>query len=546
MEHEHEKGAQPASTKTTSSSSSTTSSRLPGVGAVQGYSAQQLMLKPSAQPGYMDQLQSLRPELRDELLNLDEAELKDPEVAGEIEARAEDEVETPAPEPLEQVQLRTDSASGSSSTARPAQSKLASRERTVKAGTVRTPTVSYKASDYKGNDTVNTAVGCFHTEVRGGRQGAAFTILKDNPLAVTGLAWRGLTSAERMTHLNALTRDADVMSDKGDQILKTMAFTVSELDVVTKAFELRFNLSVGQTLSTDKTGKDWDVAGLRRCWAILELLPAEHVENSPDLDHWTRFVGGYGWYNSGRDEASFGYDGLDSTTRGSPEGNHMDGVNWFNETVRHEVGHAVDNQLGSTTDAIVINAGPKWQTHGAQAALTAMLAAGGTIATWADAGQKREIEAVLLDCMQNNTPDDLYTNLAAMSCWGDLSSSEQDSIKYDRVALTVKDCGSEDKAPWNNLSSMGWNVGGRHYQVHYDARGWTSYDPAALGVKVSRYQFRAQGEWFAEAYACYYHPDTSGNTGTMLAEADSGTKRWFDANVATMGSGSSTTQSGSP
>lgn len=54
---------------------------------------------------------------------------------------------------------------------------------------------------------------------------------------------------------------------------------------------------------------------------------------------------------------------------------------------------------------------------------------------------------------------------------------------------------------------------GRVYQQAYSAK-WFSYDISARTKRVNNYQFRAEGEWFAEIYAIYYmremkesHPD---------------------------------------
>lgn len=46
-------------------------------------------------------------------------------------------------------------------------------------------------------------------------------------------------------------------------------------------------------------------------------------------------------------------------------------------------------------------------------------------------------------------------------------------------------------------------VGGRVYQQAY-AQVWVSYNLEARSKKLSGYQFRAPGEWFAELYACFY------------------------------------------
>ena len=55
--------------------------------------------------------------------------------------------------------------------------------------------------------------------------------------------------------------------------------------------------------------------------------------------------------------------------------------------------------------------------------------------------------------------------------------------------------------------------GPRIYQESYEGT-WVSYPASKRAAKVSNYQFRAPGEWFAELYALYYldklkdtHPD---------------------------------------
>ena len=84
--------------------------------------------------------------------------------------------------------------------------------------------------------------------------------------------------------------------------------------------------------------------------------------------------------------------------------------------------------------------------------------------------------------------------------------------------------------PWYRHAG-GVNLGGRHYMRSNDTK-WNSYAVAARGRKVSEYQFRAPGEWFAEAYAAYYEPLPDGTCDhSTLNGIDPTTKRWFDANV---------------
>jgi hypothetical protein len=75
-------------------------------------------------------------------------------------------------------------------------------------------------------------------------------------------------------------------------------------------------------------------------------------------------------------------------------------------------------------------------------------------------------------------------------------------------------------------------LGGRIYQRSYDTR-WTAYDRSARAKKVSKYQYRAPGEWFAEAYAAYYEPNADGTCDHhVLGNIDPISKTWFDNNAA--------------
>ena len=64
---------------------------------------------------------------------------------------------------------------------------------------------------------------------------------------------------------------------------------------------------------------------------------------------------------------------------------------------------------------------------------------------------------------------------------------------------------SESKGLWGDGdgAASAAAVGGRVYQEAYRS-DWYSYDVGARSAKVTNYQFRAPGEWFAEIYAMYF------------------------------------------
>lgn len=335
--------------------------------------------------------------------------------------------------------------------------------------------------------------------------------------------------------------------DVGDDVLKTLfdATPNAELKVLTILFEKRYDVSVGQTLSGDKTGKAWDTEGVRRCWTILETLPDDHVRGNAWLEHWTRYDGGSGaggFYSGGRKESSVTYDKdeIDKANTSAHKGDPLYGVVRFDKVVRHEVGHAVDKKIGAEAALCLGNAtGGNWEKHGAPTAdlVDKMIAAGGVKIKALKDEHKSAVAGAILKAMQDGKPGDTAKNIKALDIFkapdektpAALDQATLDDVLKDPVAVTSEKCG-KDKSPWYKLGDMGIDVGGRHYQVDY-GKTWVSYDKAALAKKVSTYQFRAPGEWFAEAYATYFQPDGEGKVGKLLEGRDPTTKEWFDKNV---------------
>jgi hypothetical protein len=299
---------------------------------------------------------------------------------------------------------------------------------------------------------------------------------------------------------------------------------------------LRFNLKV--TDSTDSAGTAWDKRGLRRCWDVLAMLPPEHIESNGDLKSLTRYRSGSieGWA-SDEGEAAIGYgdgndiDNTNETGAFTDAGDPLRGTNMFDATVRHEIGHRVDSSVGGPAYCATDDGGG-WLTWDSTDGIADRLvtASAGKISSWANADQKRAIIACLQTVVADRAPTDIGNRLRALPFLSNHASDAAQAtmladIEADGAVLTLSSSFS-NQGPW---SGTGIHLGDRVYHESYAWPQWVSYKHAARAKKMSTYQFRAPGEWFAEAYAAYYQPP--GAKGSLLAARDPATKAWFDANV---------------
>jgi hypothetical protein len=312
----------------------------------------------------------------------------------------------------------------------------------------------------------------------------------------------------------------------------------AEIQTLQQWVAVRFNLTVGS--SSDANGQAWDKNGLRHCWDVLGALPPSHVESNTDLSSLTRYRSGdiEGWA-SNDGEAAIGYgaghdlDNTNETGAFTDAGDPLRGKNLFDATVRHEVGHRVDDQVGGPAYEATDNGG-SWLTWdgGDGMAQRMVTASAGTISSWADAGQKTAIIECLQEVIDDRKPEEITARLEALPfCANHASDAAQlallNSIKADNAVRALRICFSH-QGPWGTATG-GVMLGDRIYQESYSWPQWVSYKHAARAKKVSTYQFRAPGEWFAEAYAAYYQPP--GAKGALLAGRDDATKTWFDSNV---------------
>ena len=198
------------------------------------------------------------------------------------------------------------------------------------------------------------------------------------------------------------------------------------------------------------------------------------------------------------------------------------------ERVRHEIGHAVDNKIGGATTLCAKEENGAWKDYGADHAtvVTEMLAGSTVIKDLAAEAKKAVVDAIVA-AMAAGKPGDTAKKIDLIDDKV-VSASDKTKVKADPVVTAASKCGT-GKNPWYHDGNY-VDLGGRYFQASYGMK-WVSFKQSARAKKVSQYQWRAPGEWFAEVYATYFQPDSSGKVGTLLAGRDGSSKTWFDANV---------------
>lgn len=315
------------------------------------------------------------------------------------------------------------------------------------------------------------------------------------------------------------------------------------VDTLLAAIGQRFGIDFHETRGrADFAGVQWEAGGLRRSWPVLEALPPAHIAGNRSLDLLTRYqaTSTEGVYFGGANEAAMGYDetklgDLESGAFTKP-GDPLYGRNVFDATVRHEVGHAVDQQLGWSEGSE-----PKKEKRGGwkvfatnyDACADAMIqASDGAIQRRLSAGKKKDIRADLADAMGNQAPllADLQAAISSHPWFATLKPATQQAILADSALVALSKGLGE--VPWSGRNAP-YQLGRYVFHESYDG-DWVRTEYSAWTRRVSSYQFRAPGEWFAEAYAAYYEP--AANVGDVLALKDGDTKTYFDKNVHNMGS----------
>jgi hypothetical protein len=212
--------------------------------------------------------------------------------------------------------------------------------------------------------------------------------------------------------------------------------------------------------------------------------------------------------------------------------------NLLQNTVRHEVGHSVDEKIGWEANESDKEMFGGWRKHfglpGAEEVAKAFLARAGleeqmgepvgptkkplyTLFAVQMVGASRNFEGKTRPDPANIVK---FENMSSVNSWLNGHPGTRDklrvAIESARVALaqawTLPD-GGGDRVTYD----------GRMYHMgHYE--NWVSYRAEARTNALSNYQFSTPGEWFAEAYTAYYNPEDPAPRSQLVPEV----REWFE------------------
>ena len=165
-----------------------------------------------------------------------------------------------------------------------------------------------------------------------------------------------------------------------------------------------------------------------------------------------------------------------------------DPVDYFNFATLHEVGHAIDDNLGFMSRNGKGAEFGTWKMHGGDVSEIVDAVA----AEFKAPTLKAEIKELILGSDQVVWPTENPT--------GAVDNAVNKIKAWYNLA---KDRGPGKGAWWHQDESDKITLGDRIYQEAY-SNNWVSYKADARKYGITGYQFRAPGEWFAELYAAYY------------------------------------------
>jgi hypothetical protein len=328
------------------------------------------------------------------------------------------------------------------------------------------------------------------------------------PEGAAGFANLAMTAPKKaVTRVKALGDGAKpllaavhMLGPNGDEALEEMFKQGGPNDTVRKRLiEARFGVT--------KVSGAWIDEGLDRVWNMFKLVPEWHTSSDKranpsmkEVKGKRSIIPGASSYDPTNKVVELDFhrgsqDNLSTPTMGlgtAREGQVMAGQKFIDSTILHEVGHAVDEQLGIMNTNMGKPEFGGWHDYGAA-----------TLPVAAEMIAERQTMAAPIA-----GPDVPAMTAAVSAVVGKaslktaLKANNVERYKEDPIFKAVEDgihlglMGSRHSRPNKAPNQFGARVFHKAY-----SQNWVSYTAAARDEGVSEYQFRAPAEFFAEVYA---------------------------------------------
>lgn len=299
------------------------------------------------------------------------------------------------------------------------------------------------------------------------------------------------------------------------------------LATLTLATEIRFDVAVARSTIPGRTPDDWEPGKLRETYLIMDTLPESHVAHNKELLRFGQFTQNPVVMGTGMAITA----GVYSSAQRELIVNVKAGD--ISQTIVHETGHAVDQQLGWSLSAEP--AKPErggWKSYGgvhADVAKDMVDDSNAGIKTKLTVPQRTDVETQMASAMNTSNAAPLSGNISGLAWFGALAAADKTAVLDDRAIAAI---GIGLNQPYFLAADGGEHLGDHIYQESYNPT-WVRYRHEARSRLLTQYQFRDEGEWFAEAYEFYYRPDARGR-GAALNDKDPSTKTYFDNSVHTL------------
>lgn len=275
--------------------------------------------------------------------------------------------------------------------------------------------------------------------------------------------------------------------------------------------EVRFGVPLDDEWSSNSAQKDIPVI-----WRVLSQLPASNVVGNVALKRIdVEGSGGGGVYEPGSGIITI-YGGTASATSNS-------GVESYEDTLRHEVGHAVHWRRKAEIDAW-LKSSFGWEEFASNT--SGILAWAGKMgaAAW-PAGTSAELQRAAAAVLAASLPG---------SGWNDGPIQDASASSAVRDVLSHKDCGIakawiQTGSNWYQRCDKWFSANGRSFFVNFWYRTFMCVNTSTIelvGKMPSLYAAMSPPEFFAELYALWY--DADDNKRKVVPDF---ARDWFAANV---------------